>query len=174
MAKFEGNFEGFRVTPDSALASNSIVKQGALIGVTRQNIAADETGIAFMTNAASVYTLELATTAVATATVGTPVKDNGSGKIAVAGDGDAAIGCLFAPIAVGDKEATVLLYPSAAENGNPVASNVAALTAFGDPADTNYTTSELKTEINAIITGVNAILTALKGAGLMTADSAGT
>ena len=174
MARFEGNFEGFRVTPGSALASNSIVKQGALVGVTRQNLAASETGIAFMTNAASVYTLELASTSAATASVGTPVKVNDSGKIAVAGDGDAAIGCLFAPIAIGDKEATVLLYPSAAENGNPVAANVAAATAFEDPADTAYTATEIKTGINAVITTVNAILTALKGAGLMTADSAGT
>ena len=97
MGKFEGNFEGFRVTPGSALATNSIVKEGALIGITRQNLAAGETGIAFMTNAQSVYTLELATTAVATAGVGTLVKDNGSGKIAIAGAGDTAIGCLFAP-----------------------------------------------------------------------------
>ena len=173
MGKFEGNFEGFRVTPGSALASNSIVKQGALIGVTRQNLAASETGIAFMTNAQSVYTLELATAAVATAGVGTLVKDNGSGKIAIAGAGDTAIGCLFAPIAVGDTEATVLLSPTAAANGAPVAANVAAASAFEDPADTAYTATEIKTGINAVITTVNAILTALKGAGLMTADSVG-
>lgn len=171
MAKFEGNVEGFRTTPGSSLDTNSIVKDGALIGVTRKNLAASEAGIAYMGFTGSHYTLPLATTAVAAVDRGTLVKDNGAGKIAVAAAGDTVIGCLFAPIAIGDTEADVLLATIAVPNGAPVAANVAALTAFGDPADTNYTASEIKTEVNAIITGVNAILSALKGAGLMTADS---
>ena len=171
MAKFEGNVEGFRTTPGSSLDTNSIVKDGALIGVTRKNLAASEAGIAYMGFTGSHYTLPLATTAVAAVDRGTLVKDNGAGKIAVAAAGDTVIGCLYSPIASGDTEADVLLATIAVPNGAPVAANVAAASAVGDPADTNYTTSELKTALNAAVTKINAILTAMKAAGLMTADS---
>lgn len=114
MAKFEGNFEGFRFTPVADTPTNSIVQVGALTGVTRQNFKAGETGLAFLTAPASVYSFPLASAAVATAAIGDLVTIS-SGVVSVAGAGDTGYGCLFAPIAVGDTEATVLLFaPGAA------------------------------------------------------------
>ena len=114
MAKFEGIVEGFRVTPVAATPANSIIQVGALTGVTRKNLAAGETGIAYLSGPASIYSLSLSTAAVAAANVGDLVTIS-SGKIVLADEGDTAYGCLFAPIAIGDTEAVVLLFaPGAA------------------------------------------------------------
>lgn len=114
MAKFEGIVEGFRVTPVADTPTNSIIQVGALTGVTRQNLKAGETGIAFLSGPASIYSFPLASAAVATAAIGDLVTIS-SGVVSVAGEGDTGYGCLWAPVAVGDTEVTVLLFvPGAA------------------------------------------------------------
>ena len=114
MAKFEGIVEGFKVTPVAATATNSIIQVGALTGVTRQNLKAGETGIAFLTAPASIYSFPLASAAVATADQGDLITIS-SGVVSVAGEGDTGYGCLWEPVAVGDTEVTVLLFaPGAA------------------------------------------------------------
>lgn len=113
MAKFEGTYEAFRYTPTSDLPTNSIVEVGGLIGVTRDKCAANDTIMAFMSSKKSVYSFPLATDpAVAAIDRGTLVTIDASGKIKSAGAGDTAIGILWEAVAVGDKEALVLMYDS--------------------------------------------------------------
>lgn len=108
MAKFEGNFEAFRYTPVADTATNTVVVVGNLIGVTRDNCAANDTIMAFMTAPKSVYSIPLTATAESAVDRGSLVKLS-TGKIAAASDGDTAIGILWEGIAVGDKEALVAI-----------------------------------------------------------------
>lgn len=110
MAKFEGIYEAFRYTPLAALDANSIVKVGALLGVTRAKCAANDTIMAFMACPRQVYSFPLATDpAVAAIARGTLVTIDASGKIKAAGAGDNAIGTLWEDVAVGDSEALVMI-----------------------------------------------------------------
>lgn len=110
MAKFEGIAEAFRYTPNAAVDPNTVVKIGALIGVTRQSIAAGETAMVFMTAPKSLYSFPLATApAVAAIAQGALVAQDSNGKIKAADVGDTAIGILWNAVKVGDNEAIVAL-----------------------------------------------------------------
>lgn len=110
MARFEGNYEAFRYTPLSALNSNSIVRVGALIGVTRDPCEAGKTIMAFMTCPRTVYSFPLATApAVAAIARGALVTIDSEGKIKAAGEGENPVGTLWEDVAVGDSEALVMI-----------------------------------------------------------------
>lgn len=110
MAKFEGNYEAFRYTPLANLDPNSIVKVGALVGVTRASCKANETIMAFMACPRAVYSFPLATDpAVAAIARGSLVAQDENGKIKAAGENDKPVGTLWEDVAVGDSEALVML-----------------------------------------------------------------
>ena len=121
MAKFEGTVEGFRYTPSSALDTNSIVKVGALIGVTRKNLAAYETGIAYMTGPKSIYSLPQASGIAADVDRGTLATID-TGKVKPAGAGDAIIGVYWEDTDNAATEAVIMLADVAIANGAPIAS----------------------------------------------------
>lgn len=121
MAKFEGTVEGFRYTPSSALDTNSIVKVGALVGVTRKNLAAYETGIAYMTGPKSIYSLPQASGIAADVDRGTLATID-TGKVKPAGAGDDIIGVYWEDTDNAAAEAVIMLADVAIANGAPIAS----------------------------------------------------
>lgn len=124
MAKFEGNVEGFRVTPNSALDANSIVQVGALLGVTRKNLAANETGIAYMTGTKSIYSLPLASGIAADIDRGTLATID-TGKVKPAGAGDKVIGVFWEDTDNAADEAVIMLSDLAVPVGAGLASDEA-------------------------------------------------
>lgn len=110
MAKFEGNVEAFRYTPDSDITENTVVVVGGLVGVTRDKCAANDTIMVFMTGKKSIYSLPLATSpATGTINRGAAVCLDSNGKIKASSSGDTVVGYLWEAVASGDTEATVLL-----------------------------------------------------------------
>ena len=122
MAKFEGMVEGFRYTPVAALDTNSIVKVGALVGVTRQKAAAGETVIAFLTGPKSLYSFPQASGIAADVDQGT-LATLDTGKVKPAGAGDAIIGVYWEDTDNAADEAVILLTDIGIANGAPIASS---------------------------------------------------
>lgn len=121
MAKFEGNVEGFRVTPETALDANSVVIEGALIGVTRKNLAAGETGLAYMTGYKSIYSFPQASDIAADVDRGT-LATIASGKVKPADAGEKVIGVYWEDTDNAAAEAVIMLADVAIANGAPIAS----------------------------------------------------
>ena len=120
MAKYEGTVEGFRYTPVAALDTNSVVKVGALVGVTRKNLAAGETGIAYLTGPKSIYSLPQASGIAADVDRGTLATID-TGKVKPAGAGDAIIGVYWEDTDNAAAEAVIMLADVAIANGAPIA-----------------------------------------------------
>ena len=126
MAKFKGIVEGFRYTPVAALDTNSIVTVGALVGVTRKNLAAGETGIAYMTSPKSIYSLPQASGIAADVDRGTLATID-TGKVKPAGAGDKVYGVYWEDTDNAAGEAVIMLSDLAV----PVGAGIATATAPG-------------------------------------------
>lgn len=122
MAKFEGIVEGFRYTPVAALDTNSIVKVGALLGVTRKNLAAGETGIAYMSSPKSIYSLPQASGISGDIDQGTLATID-TGKVKPATEGDVVIGVYWQDTEDDADEAIIMLADIAAPVGAGIASD---------------------------------------------------
>ena len=78
-----GTFDSFRFTPQADTACDSIVNAGELYGVTKDNVAAGEVGLAFIGVPAVVFALPIDALA-ENKTVGTAVYIDGDGDLTFA------------------------------------------------------------------------------------------
>lgn len=107
---FLGNVETFEFTAAADVAENSLIKEGSLIGFTRQAFRAGEKGVAFLAGKTSHYNIELATSATDPISQGTDIYITAEGKATTTSDSNALIGCLYQAVGVGDAFADVLIY----------------------------------------------------------------
>lgn len=84
-----GTFDSFRFTPQADTACDSIVNAGELYGVTKDNVAAGEVGLAFIGVPAVVFALPIDALAAAK-TVGTAVYIDGDGELTFSANDGAA------------------------------------------------------------------------------------
>ncbi len=126
MAKFEGNVEAFRYTPQTALETNSLVTVGALVGVTRDSCPAGETIMAFMTGRKSIYSLPQASGIAADVDRGT-LATVADGKVKPAAAGDPVIGVYWEDTDNAAEEAVIMLTDLAV----PVGAGIATASAPG-------------------------------------------
>lgn len=75
-----GNFDSFRFTAEADTECDSIITAGELIGVTRENVANGDVGMAFLGVPASVYSFTI-TAPGENKTQGTAVYVDGSGNV---------------------------------------------------------------------------------------------
>ncbi|MDO4584683.1 MAG: DUF2190 family protein [Planctomycetia bacterium] len=107
-----GHFSGFQFKPSADVQPNTIVAEGQLLGVTRQKVVAGSTGLAFMGMPAEVWNFALATAATSAISRGVEVYVDSSGKISFsAGENTRVLGVLWSPVASGDTQADIMLYP---------------------------------------------------------------
>lgn len=127
MAKFEGNVEAFRYTPtESDITPNTLVVVNSLVGVTRDKIAKDETGMVFMTGYKSIYSLPVTEGLGAAIARGAKATLDSYGKVKAATAGDTVIGLFWEAVATTDTEAVVLLADVATEIGVATATTTKA------------------------------------------------
>lgn len=126
MAKFEGNVEAFRYTPQTALDTNSLVTVGALVGVTRDSCAAGDTIMAFMSGRKSIYSLPQASGIAADVDRGT-LATLADGKVQPAAVGDPVIGVYWEDTDNAQEEAVIML----ADLAVPVGAGIATASAPG-------------------------------------------
>lgn len=111
-----GTFDSFRFSAAADTPVNTIITAGGYVGVTRDNVAAGETGLAFLGKPVSVYTFAI-TALAENKDLGTAVYIDGDGAITFnANDGAAQnptaytqIGTLWKAGTAGDTEITVAL-----------------------------------------------------------------
>lgn len=183
---FIGNFSAFTFTAAAATACNAVVKKGSLVGITKENTASGDQGLAYFGCPVSVFSFALNATADAAKTAGTKVYLNSTGKVVfTAGDGNTLIGVLWEAVAINDTECEVALQFGGLDitAAASVTATQAALTdstggtataTIAAPAADAYTAAELEgifasfaKELNAARTDVAAVISALTAAGLM-------
>lgn len=84
-----GTFDSFRFTAEAATPYDSIVNAGELYGVTKDNVAAGEVGLAFIGIPAVVFALPVEALAAAK-TAGTAVYIDGDGDLTFSANDGAA------------------------------------------------------------------------------------
>lgn len=110
-----GNFDSFRFTAAADTPANSVVQQGGVVGVTRDNVANGATGLAFMAAPVSVYSFTVSALG-ANKSFGTAVYVESDGDITFdANDGAspatayAQLGYIWKAATAGDTEIVVAL-----------------------------------------------------------------
>lgn len=105
---FIGNFESFRFTAAADTPVDTIVTAGALIGVTKDNVANGEEGLAFMGIARNVFSLPIEALAAAQ-THGALVYITSGGALSFTSTDNTPFGILWADAASGATDIQVAL-----------------------------------------------------------------
>lgn len=103
-----GTFDSFRFTPQADTACDSIVNAGELYGVTKDNVAAGEVGLAFIGVPAVVFALPIEALAAAK-TAGTAVYITSGGALSFTSTDNTKFGVLWQDAASGATEVQVAL-----------------------------------------------------------------
>lgn len=103
-----GTFDSFRFTPEADAPFDTIVNAGELYGVTKANVVAGETGLAFLGVPAVVFALPVEALAAAQ-TQGTAVYITSGGALSFTSTDNTKFGVLWQDAASGATEIQVAL-----------------------------------------------------------------
>lgn len=104
-----GQFNAFEFTAASDTAVNAVIKNGTIIGITRQPVASGLVGAAYTSRGLEVYSLPLASSAASAITAGTKVYFDSSNDITTTSTSNTYAGFLWKAAASGDTDVQVAL-----------------------------------------------------------------